>query len=99
VSRRDRREAQRAFGKLARQRQRLFELGPGGAPSRPIAVASASVIEVQAKSTPCPICGSEQRVEAHDAARHQGQSLRSVSLCCVQCGSSRVLYFHIVAPS
>jgi hypothetical protein len=99
MRRRERRENQRTYQKLARERQRLFELGPGGSPARPIVVSSASVIEVQASSTPCPVCTGEQRIDSHDAVAYDGGSLRAIGVCCVQCGTDRKIYFRIAAPN
>lgn len=89
----------RAQAKEARQRERLFQLGPGGSPDRAIEVVSASVIEVQAKSTPCPVCGGEQRIDEHDAIAIEGVPLRILQMRCHLCGSKRALYFRITAPN
>jgi transposase-like protein len=89
----------RAHAKEARQRERLFQLGPGGSPDRAIEVVSASVIEVQAKSTPCPVCGGEQRIDEHDAVTIEGTPLRVLRMRCHPCGSKRTLYFKIAAPN
>lgn len=95
--RRERREQQRRLVKDVRERERLAKLLPGGNPDRPIAVQSASVIEVQAKSTPCPLCGGELRVDEHNAKTFGGDILRVVLVHCHQCGAKRELYFR-VAP-
>ena len=89
----------RAQAKLARQRERLFEMGPGGGPSRPIEVQSASVVEVSAMSTPCPTCGGALRVEAHDATVVDGASLRVARMRCAQCAKAKSIYFRIAAPN
>lgn len=99
MSRRERREAQRAQQKIARQRERLFLLGPGGSHERPVDVGSASVIEVHAKATPCPACGGEHRIDSHDAETIDGAALRVVRAHCHQCGAKRAIYFRIVAPN
>jgi hypothetical protein len=62
-----RREAERAAVKLARERERLAALEPGGAPERPIDLTSASEVEITARSMPCPRCGGEVRVDEHTA--------------------------------
>ena len=49
-----RRAHTRAEEKLGRHRERLARLAPGGEPSRPLDVTTASVIEPQARSMPCP---------------------------------------------
>jgi hypothetical protein len=66
-ARTERREREREQAKLVRERDRLARLLPGGSPERPIQVSSASVIEVQAKSIPCPLCGGELRIESAGA--------------------------------
>ncbi len=91
-ARTERREAEREAAKLARARMRLAELEEGGAPERPIEVASASVIEVHASSLPCASCGAlGVRVEEHEAERGQ----RVVRVKCPRCGTRRSIWFRI----
>ncbi len=95
ATRRERRERERALAKVARDRERLAKLLPGGTADLPIEVPSASVIEVQARSTPCPLCGGELRVEEHSARAHGGDLLRVVRARCFQCGVPRELFFRV----
>ncbi|HVW29891.1 MAG TPA: hypothetical protein VHC69_31225 [Polyangiaceae bacterium] len=91
-----RREASRAAADLARDRERLFKLSPGGRSESPIDVASASVVEIRAASVPCPRCDGEQLVEEHVAiAGSDGARLREVRLRCRRCGSKRSMWFRL----
>lgn len=90
-----RRASTREAEKLARAKERLFVLGPGGAPERPRMVESASVIEPIARSTRCPRCDGSLRVDEHAAVVVAGAGLRLVRATCVQCGSRRELWFRI----
>jgi hypothetical protein len=93
----ERREAARAKEKLARDRERLARLEPGGSPERPIALESASQVEVHASSLRCTRCDSELRVEEHLARTIADQRLRLVRLVCSRCGTSRDAWFRLEA--
>lgn len=82
--------------KLAKNKERLALLEPGGAPERPIEVVSASLVEVHAKSIACLACGSESRIESHEAKAFGGGLLRVVAMKCPFCGRGRTLYFRIM---
>lgn len=71
---------------------------PGGAPDRPIEVASASVVEARATSDPCIVCGKPVYLEEHAVETHGGQLLRAVRVECRFCGHERTLYFRIAEP-
>jgi hypothetical protein len=90
-----RRASERQADKLAEARRKLTRLEPGGEPSRPIQVSSASVIEPRAESHPCPDCGGTMRCEEHAALTHRSQTLRMARLCCRTCGGELELYFQI----
>ncbi len=90
-----RRQQERDLAKLRAARERLFLLERGGSPERPLAIASAAVVEVHAESVPCPLCGGRQQVSEHVAVTVQGVRLREARLLCRQCGSRRSLWFHI----
>ena len=99
-ARTDRREATRAAEKLARQREKLALLDPGGTPERPIDVTTAAVIEPHARAEPCLRCGERAaRVAEHEAREIDGSRLRVVRIACPRCGAGRTLYFRIVQPS
>ena len=100
-ARTERREAARAAEKLSRQREKLAALEAGGAPDRPIDVATASVIEPQARAMACPRCGAEgaARIAEHEARAVGERRLRVVRLACSRCGAERPVYFRIVQPS
>jgi hypothetical protein len=78
-----------------RERERLAAMLPGGAPERPIDVPSAAVVEVRARSTPCPQCGGELDVTEHGAETHDGEALRVVEARCRRCSAPRTLYFRL----
>ena len=82
---------------LARARQQLLELGPGGTRGRPLEVTSAAVIEPKAESTLCPRCSDHFVVEEHEAPF--GQGMREVKVHCRFCDERRSLWFRITAPS
>lgn len=91
-ARTERRERERALAKLAHARTRLAALEAGGAPERPIEVASASVVEVHAASLPCAACGElGVRVEEHVAE----QGLRAARVRCPRCGYARSVWFRL----
>src|SRR6188472_1490799 len=60
-----RREQERAKTRLKEDRERLFSLEPGGNPERPLAAASAAVIESHALSVPCPHCSANHELLEH----------------------------------
>jgi hypothetical protein len=94
----ERRAAQRSSDKLARQRERLAALEPGGSPERPLDVSSASLVESRALSQPCLRCGAaETRLDEHAAASAGGHILRTVRTRCGRCGVPRTLYLRVVA--
>jgi hypothetical protein len=98
-ARSERRAKERALDKLARQRERLFELEPGGSPELPIDIDSPSVVELKAEATPCPRCDTALRVEAHRAPSSPGMRLREAATLCPRCGSRRSIWFRLVGPS
>jgi hypothetical protein len=90
-ARTERRIEERRQADLARDREKVARLEPGGGPERPIAVTSASVVEPSARATPCPLCGGALRVDEHAAA----EGLRVVRATCVRCGVARKIYFRL----
>jgi hypothetical protein len=97
-TRKHRRQQERELKKEIRERQRLALSGPGGAPDRPLTVASAAVIEGRARSTPCIQCAGELDLREHAAELVDGRSLRRVDLRCRRCDAPRQLWFCIVTP-
>lgn len=91
----ERREADRAAGKLARDLDKLAAHAPGGSPERPIVIDSPSEVEVRARSTPCPICRGELRVGEHAAETIGGARLRVARVTCSVCRASRAIYFEL----
>jgi hypothetical protein len=94
-----RRAEDRAQGKLVRDLEKLWETAPGGAPGRPIVVASPSEIEVRAASIPCPICRSALRVEEHVAVSIAGVRLRVARVVCTFCRVERVIHFQLASAA
>jgi len=95
----ERREADRAQQKIARDLEKLAALAPGGTPERAIVIASPSEVEVRARSLPCPICRSELRVEEHTAETIAGARLRIARVTCTSCRSKRPIYFQLQATT
>ena len=93
-----RREGERAAVKLADAGAKLARLEPGGSPENPIELESASLVEPHASSLPCARCGGNLRVEEHTAQTIDGARLRVARLRCVQCGSPRIVYVHLISP-
>jgi DNA-directed RNA polymerase subunit RPC12/RpoP len=94
-ARAERRQLDRDARKLIEARERLARLEPGGDPSRPIEVPSASVLEVRALGHRCLACDAELRVHEHRAQR----DLRELELACKQCGRRRLLWMRVSLPS
>jgi hypothetical protein len=71
---------------------------PGGAPDRPLRVASAAEIEPRAQREPCPWCAGNLHVAAHEVQEHQPELLRRVTSKCGTCGRTLVTWFHVDTP-
>ena len=91
----ERRAHTRAEEKLGRTRERLARLAPGGEANHPLDVTSASVIEPQARSMPCPKCLGPCSLIEHAAETREGHRLRIAHTICRACGSRRAIYFRI----
>jgi hypothetical protein len=94
-----RRRRDRLHEKLARDLDRLARLEPGGAPERPLPIASPAVVDVLAVAKPCPLCGGPLRLEDHAAVEIDGTRLRVASVACTLCRARRALYFRLSNPS
>lgn len=92
-----RREAAREAQKLARDRERLARLEPGGSAERPIVVESASQIEPHALAMTCLRCDGPNRLLEHAAATIEGERVRLARLACSRCGAPRDVWFRIAA--
>ena len=92
-----RRAATRAALDLARDRQRLAKLEPGGAPDRPIPVETPPLVDLRATATPCAVCDGPLALDEHAVASHEGTSLRLARLTCRLCHARREIYF-VLAP-
>lgn len=94
----ERRARERDWRKLAADRQRLAAMAPGGSPDRPIVVSAPSVIEVRARSLPCPLCGGSLRIDDQAATVSEGRVLTELRVSCAACGIARSLYFRTGSP-
>ena len=92
----ERRARERAARELVRDREKLANLSPGGAPERAIEVESAAVIEGRVRSMPCAQCEGVYRVVEH---RAEGAGLRAVDARCERCAAPRTVWFRIVRRS
>jgi len=93
--RRQRREEARAARKVVRDTERLAAALPGADPERPIEVASASVVEVRARATPCVQCGGELDVRGDRAGSTPRGVLREMEMACRRCHTRRTLWFRV----
>jgi hypothetical protein len=87
----------RASEKLYAKRVQLARLEPGGAPQRPLAVGSASVVEPRALSERCLRCDEPLALREHVAEKHGQRRLRVARLACARCGTPRSLYFELAS--
>ena len=85
--------------KLGKDLERLWKLGPGGSPERPIGITSPSEVEALARSTRCPICQGELRVEEHAAETLGSVRLRVARVACGICRARRAIYFQLRATT
>lgn len=96
------RSARRADAKrsarIARDREKLWRLEPGGTPERPLEVETASLVEPRATDRRCPGCSGALHVEEHRAERREGRRLRVVRLICRSCGARPELFLAIHEP-
>ncbi len=88
----ERRVRERAARALVQAREKMAALSAGGSAERPIAVASAAVVEARVRNLACPQCQGEYRLEAHDSA---GPALRNVQVRCQLCHAARTLWFRL----
>lgn len=96
----ERRQAARAAASAVKDRERLFELEPGGSARLPIEVPSSSVVESRAAAIACPQCGGEHLVEEHAAVTgDDGARLREAKVRCRRCGSKRAIWFRLTLPN
>ncbi len=94
-SRTVRRELERAKTKLGHVREALEALEPGGAPTHPIEVESASQVEPHARAMHCPVCDDAYRVVEHEATHGAQGSLRVVTITSPRCGRTRKVWFRL----
>ena len=94
-ARTERRVRARAHEALVHDLERLARLAPGGAPDRPIAIASPAQLEPMVQAMPCPLCQGALGLEEHAAETHDGTRLRVARLRCVECGVRREVYFRL----
>lgn len=83
--------------RLAEDRERLFELEPGGAPRVALQVTSPSVIDAHVARVACPRCDGKHELTEQAAVTLDGARLREARLKCRGCGSERSMWFRIVS--
>jgi len=93
-----RRADERAARALVRDREKLAAMEPGGSPERPVEVPSSAVVELRARTTPCPQCQGELKVEDHRATVVDGVALREVPVICRRCHVRRTLWYRLAPP-
>jgi hypothetical protein len=91
----ERRAAARATDKLARSREILARLEPGGDASRPLVIESASQVEPSALSLSCLRCEGPYRLVDHAAVTVAERRLRVTKLVCARCGARREVWFEL----
>lgn len=89
---------ERRLRKQVRDREKLAALSPGGAPERPVRVATVAVIEGRAKAEPCPLCDGAVELLDHAAVEREGAALRELTVRCRRCHVSRSRWFAIAPP-
>ncbi len=94
-ARAERRAKDREAKKLAKDIERVAAFERGGAPDRPIRIASPSEVEVHARSTLCARCAGPTELLDHAAETIAGARLRVAHLRCKACGAARALYFEL----
>ncbi|MFN8545230.1 MAG: hypothetical protein U0807_13635 [Candidatus Binatia bacterium] len=93
-----RHDRDRAQAEIVQDLERLARLAPGGAPERPLPVASPAQVEAAAARQPCPLCDGNMRLEEHTAETVAGVRLRVARVICTSCAMRRAVYFRIGAP-
>jgi hypothetical protein len=96
-ARREARDDQRLRAEV-RDREALARMLPGGTPTSPVEVASASVVEIRARETPCVQCGGTLTLVGDRAESTPRGVLRELDLACRVCHAPRRLWFR-VAPA
>jgi hypothetical protein len=96
--RKQRREQERALRKDVRRSERAAISAPGGAREHPISVASAAVVELRARVTPCVQCGGDLELRGDGATSTTRGVLREIDAVCRRCHAPRRLWFLIVPP-
>jgi hypothetical protein len=94
-ARAERREKERVAAKVSRDLERIAAFEKGGAPDRPIKIASPSEVEVHARSVVCARCAGPTELVDHAAETIAGARLRVARLRCKACGAARAVYFEL----
>jgi hypothetical protein len=98
--RRQQREQQRVLRKTVRQLERLAGELPGGAPERPIDVASASMVDTKARVLPCIQCAATEMELRDDRATSTSRGvLRETTMICRRCHATRVAWFRVAGDT
>ena len=94
-----RRQQERSAERLLADRERLFELEPGGAPDSAIEITTPSVIDSRLAARECPRCAGALLLLEQAAVSVAGLRLREARLRCRACGSRRSLWFRLVSAN
>lgn len=94
-SRTSRRAEERRAKKIRDDLEKLAHLEEGGAPDRPIRISSPVQVDARTEATPCPLCQGRLQLDEHAAETFEGERIRVARCHCVECGTSREIYFHL----
>lgn len=89
------RQGERTLEKLGQKLDRLVLETPGGSPQKAIAVSSASVVEVKARTFRCGRCEGELLLLSHEAEFVGTVQLRRADLQCRACLVRRRVWFAL----
>lgn len=93
-----RRTSERQAKKIRDDLEKLAHLEPGGAAENAIEIHSPVQVDARTQATPCPLCEGRLTLDEHTAETIEGQRLRIAKCHCVECGTAREIYFHLVSP-
>jgi hypothetical protein len=94
----ERRAQDRRLRQQVRATEMLARTLPGGSRASPIDVATASVVELRARDTPCVQCGGALELTGDRAESTPRGVLRELALVCRLCHAPRRLWFRITPP-
>ena len=60
-----------------------------------IRISSPVQVDARTEATPCPLCQGRLQLDEHAAETFEGERIRVARCHCVECGTSREIYFHL----